>query len=123
MSEFKNVDWAGLARTKGFFISHDPVNNESMAVKNGVAEYLNEKADDIPFPELVEQMLKFYEQPRKPMVEVKIREYDEMTFIIPAISDVRFLEDMRTLNYLQFLEKWEIYKRNPDDVKLYMRED
>lgn len=57
------------------------------------------------------------------MIEVKILEYDEMTFIIPADIEEDFVADVFEMHYLPFLEKWEKYKRNPDDVKLYMRED
>lgn len=57
------------------------------------------------------------------MIEVKILEYDEMTFIVPADIEKDFVADVFELHYLPFLEKWEKYKRSPDEVKLYMREN
>ena len=57
------------------------------------------------------------------LTEVKVLEYDEMTFIIPVDIEEDFIADVFELHYLPFLEKWEKYKRNPADVKLYMRED
>ena len=53
------------------------------------------------------------------MTEVKIREYDEMTFIIPAEIEGDFMADIPKMPYLSFLEKWEKYKRNPDEIRLF----
>jgi len=53
------------------------------------------------------------------MIEVKIKEYDEMTFIIPAEIEGDFMADIPKMPYLSFLEKWEKYKRNPDEIRLF----
>ncbi len=53
------------------------------------------------------------------MNEVKIKEYDEMMFIIPADMEKDFVADIPKMPYLAFIEKWEKYKRNPDDVRLF----
>lgn len=56
------------------------------------------------------------------VIEVKIKTYDEMAFVIPESMNIRFEDDVNTLSYLQFLTKWEEFKRNPDDLKLYTDE-
>lgn len=57
------------------------------------------------------------------MIEVKIREYDKMTFIIPADIEENFVADIPKMPYLAFLEKWEKYKRNPDEVRLFINDE